>query len=68
MTNISLEPEGAWIEWKGGECPVPRGTWVELHLRDEMKPQGLKRLASVIRWQHGLKADSDIIAYRVVKP
>ena len=57
-----------WIEWKGGECPVPRGTHVEIWLRGEDRPQGLERVASVIRWKHGLKDDSDIIAYRVVKP
>lgn len=57
---------GDWIDWHGGECPVPRGTMVELWLRDEAQPQGLQRVATVIRWQHGLKDDSDIVRYRIV--
>lgn len=63
-----------WIEWKGGECPVPDGTLVDVRYRDGQEQFGLPanelydtpRYAASAFWNHdGLK--NDIIAYRVVK-
>lgn len=53
-----------WIEWKGGECPVPEGVRVEVVFRDFY---GDMRCPETFRWGH--KGDgSDIIAYRIIGP
>ena len=58
------EPAGGWIEWAGGECPVP-GQMVEWKDRDG--PAGYRRLADSLRWTD--EGDcADIIAYRLVTP
>lgn len=65
MTNISLEPEGAWIEWSGGECPVDPDMRVEYRL--DNPPAADTDYAKNLDW----RADDPhlaIIAYRVVKP
>lgn len=57
-----------WIEWAGGECPVPGDTVVDVRLtRGEYS--GLK--ASDIsegRWAGTFLQNGNIIAYRIVKP
>jgi hypothetical protein len=54
-----------WIEWNGGECPVPPGTRVDLRFRNgaelESYPQDT---AEVFYWRHD-DHFSDIVAYRV---
>ena len=52
-----------WIEWEGGECPVPGDTVVEI-----AKRTGRGRfIAGTIRWDH-VDHPGDIVAYRVVAP
>ena len=53
-----------WIEWKGGECPVPSDTLVEVRTRGCGKVGGM---AGALMWGH--QGDlGDIVAYRVVAP
>lgn len=60
---MNTEPE--WIEWKGGECPVPPETRVDVkngrgwvHTRYPAES-----------WNWGHRGNSwDIVAYRVVSP
>ena len=55
-----------WIEWKGGECPVPDSTMVEVRFRDGRTPT--RRPADMFDWGYGkgyLMRNSDIVAYRV---
>lgn len=58
-------PDDGWIEWHGGECPVPKGTLVDLRLRG-----GAVCAATVsCGWRWSRKGwDGDIVAYRVSKP
>lgn len=55
-----------WIEWNGGECPLPPGTWVEVCLRDLGRAR--QAPARFLRWSwYGLKEEpDDIIFYRVL--
>lgn len=57
-----------WIEWHGGECPVPPDTRVLFRVRNGV---GEKGKAGSLAWDHlGAKHQdgwSDIIAYRTVK-
>jgi len=55
-----------WIEWKGGSCPIPPDTWVEVKRRDGFVYDvkfGTRGITSCA--QHG--TPSDIIAYRIPK-
>lgn len=70
-----LSTESDWIEWGGGECPVPAGTPVMIRLRigTEHGPfpalhlnAGFDVDASAAFWRnYGYMVD--IIAYRIVK-
>lgn len=70
-----LSTESDWIEWGGGECPVPKGTPVMIRLRDgkEYGPFPALHLnteldvdAAGAFWRNdGYMVD--IIAYRIVK-
>lgn len=53
-----------WIEWKGGECPVPQGTLVDIKLRDGRTVYDGN--CGGFRWSH-TGMTGDIIAYRIVK-
>lgn len=58
-----------WVEWKGGECPLHPDALVEVRLRNESEPE--PDTVSSWRWSYDtdpLEADSDIVAYRLVKP
>ncbi|MBO15574.1 MAG: hypothetical protein CME87_08830 [Herbaspirillum sp.] len=60
------EPDAdGWIEWKGGECPVPDSTIVKVRFRSNDESARPCR-ADWHAWDH-VGARSDIIAYRVVK-
>ena len=52
-----------WIEWKGGECPVPADTVVNVRFRN-----GRESMSDACNWcwSHGGSSE-DIVAYRVVK-
>lgn len=66
-----------WIEWGGGECPVPLGTLVDVkylcgdvnrHIKaGEPDSSGSIDTAFAVRWSK-LGAEYDIIAYRLHKP
>ena len=51
-----------WIEWHGGEQPVPDGTKVEVLLRDGDK--GVEKAREWL-WEHDY-GEGDIVKYRVV--
>ena len=60
-----------WIEWHGGECPVPPDTMVEVRYRSAILPISAADLACRENWdwqpsEHGLTGSFDIVAYRVV--
>jgi hypothetical protein len=62
---MSANNNAEWIEWKGGECPVPEKTpiYIKTHRTAELGPW----LAGAFRWSwEGVF--SDIIAYKVEKP
>lgn len=66
-----------WIEWGGGECPVEKGTLVDvkyrcgdvnLHIKaGEPDSAGSIDTAFAVRWSK-LGAEYDIIAYRLHQP
>lgn len=64
-----------WIEWGGGECPVPRGTLVDVRYRDGRQLNALSandgtlnpRDASFVFWRND-GSEKDIIAYRPHQP
>ena len=60
------ESGDGWIQWNGGECPVPAGTMVDIRFRrcgDESN-----RIAEDLDWGHGkLGCWWDIVAYRIVE-
>jgi hypothetical protein len=62
-----------WIDWGGGECPVPTGTLVDVKWRDGRIDDGIPAKIShdlyssrrnAIRWRHHGNSH-DIIAYRL---
>ena len=57
-----------WIEWHGGECPVPPHALVEWRLRDGAEYlSNWARTALSLEWDHSeLMQSSDIVAYRIV--
>lgn len=59
MTNENIN----WIEWNGGECPVPVGHDVSVKFRCGYTERN--KLPSDWRWDHrdGSAADCDIVAY-----
>lgn len=57
-----------WVDWPGGECPVPCGTMVDVKHRDGCVYKNVPALGSKNRvWDHG-NNQGDIIAYRLHKP
>ncbi len=66
---------GEWIEWNGGECPVPKGTLVDVQYRDGDVCNKLQANvvmdqwpdASVSFWGHS-NHEKDITAYRLHQP
>ena len=62
--------DDGWIPWEGGECPVAHSTIVDVRLR--LGCDGCA-VASNWRWCHETRGnpilkETDIVAYRVVKP
>lgn len=61
----SAQPDAdGWIEWSGGECPVPPDTLVEVLFRNGETDYTVQDAATYC-WDH-VKCDQDIISYRVV--
>lgn len=56
-----------WIEWNGGEMPVPSGTKIEVRHSDgdEFITQAGGRGAA--RWRH-IGTEEDIVAYKILEP
>lgn len=54
-----------WIRWKGGECPVPLKTNVDVMFADASLRSSIF-LAGELNWHHGQNGRYDIVAYRVV--
>lgn len=73
---LTGQADGGWIEWAGGECPVPAGTPIEVKLRNGSVYEGLALQDLFTRahqWRIGLEHDPspcsiDIIAYRIINP
>lgn len=61
---VTAPLDDGWIEWKGGDCPVPLDVVVEYKMRGD---HGFAQTdAGEVRWEHkGLLGD--IIAYRIAK-
>lgn len=57
--------DDGWIEWHGGDCPVPAGTKVDLRFR-EME-DSCNVFAHVWSWI-SLGSHADIVAYRIAEP
>lgn len=53
-----------WIEWDGGECPVPEDTVIDVRLRNG--EELLLQAALWCDWDHDDSA-ADIIAYRIAR-
>lgn len=72
----SVVADDGWIEWEGGECPVSKGTFVDIRVRDGREElnlaaniitSGRSPDASCAFWQHdGVRGD--IVAYRLARP
>lgn len=62
--------DDGWIEWGGGECPVPSGTVVEVRLRNGYRYADAAMKGHCMKagnWLHRLEYPAHIIAYRVVR-
>ena len=68
--KLTLAPaaEQPWLNWRGGECPVPAGVIVEFNSRSGYRNiQHNQQLGTTLRWKHYDEAGSgDIIEYRIV--
>jgi hypothetical protein len=59
--------DDGWIEWKGGECPVPKDATVQVEYRGYSNSSiQSNHSAGILEWNH-LGIHDDIIKYRVVK-
>lgn len=70
VAGVARGGSAQWVEWGGGECPVPAGVPVEVRLRGGW-PNIMRGTAEEFRWGHlppgSLGYPFDIVAYRVVK-
>lgn len=66
-----------WIQWNGGECPVPAGTMVRVRYRNGKEHEGPALHSWCTyeeQWRFGIASDLtppcgyDIIAYRIISP
>lgn len=62
-----------WIEWSGGDCPVKKGTLLDVRYRDgyiEYKIPSLIPIHGTMRkatnWFHH-ETDGDIVAYKIIE-
>lgn len=75
LVDDSQPDSDGWIEWKGGECPVPKGTLVDVRYRVGREEYGIPALEfssgfnrmSAIDWTDN-DAAADITAYRLHQP
>jgi hypothetical protein len=57
--------DDGWIEWTGGECPLPDGTPNQVKFRDG-DISGIDSSPETWQWHH-TGSQADIIAYKIVK-
>ena len=62
-TTSDAFDDASWIEWKGGEQPVPYHTVVEVLSRGNILGRAI---AGKLNWLH-LRDMSDIVRYRIAK-
>lgn len=63
---MEQQKTGVWIDWHGGECPVPGNTMVMVKLVDnDLQFQSKARPANILSWTH-VNEGSNIIAYLVI--
>lgn len=70
VKKITTDTDG-WIKWEGGECPVEKGTLVDVKYRDGRKKYSLPAMEQIetpdakrVYWiNHSM--GNDIIAYRL---
>ena len=60
-----ITPSDGWIEWCGGECPIPDGVRFQMRWRDGHETAVLNNAARWVWNNRGL--DVDIVAYRLMK-
>lgn len=60
--------EDGWIEWAGGECPVPAGTEVEAQWRDGTIYIGRACVDQGLRNANWMFRHSDIVRFRIDTP
>ena len=70
-----MSESGEWIEWRGGPCPVPAGTMIDIRDGDGFEWNGFPALKAPVNtdamWRHApreVALDNQVTAYRVVKP
>ena len=63
---MSTDLSNDWVEWRGGNCPVPPDTVVQVRYRSGVQLVSA-RAAIAHYWLHR-GGPSDIIAYRITKP
>lgn len=62
---VEADPDG-WIEWQGGECPLPQGVLCAVKYRDGDKTPSTTAGSMLAHdWSH-TRHDRDIIAYRPI--
>lgn len=65
LVELVLDVDG-WIEWNGGECPVPEETLVAVRFFNGKEPEEPRR-AHLWAWGHRRKVGYEIAAYKVVE-
>ncbi len=63
--QVKAPVDDGWIEWAGGNCPVPGRATVDVMW--QAKTISLNGLACFWDWDH-VEDRANIMAYRVVKP
>lgn len=65
-TSAPESGSDGWIEWGGGECPVPESTRVQVRFQDGYAP--VIADPQHLRWQTlGPGVTGDIVAYRIAR-
>jgi hypothetical protein len=65
VTAGSKPAEPEWIDWHGGECPVPAGTRVEVKFRTGNEAECFATGDDSTAWLH-IHGPVDVIAYRIL--
>ena len=70
-----------WTKWQGGDCPVAKGTLVDVKYRDGREAMGVTAGTQqgdeghvedngffAYDWSHGFDEEWEIVAYRLARP